>query len=335
MTHINTYRIVHRMDLLSDIIALELPLKYDFTDGRHIDFDDLTIDFVGIVRDKNGDVKPVFIDGDGYEIVNPTKDGKQRTLRVGRAVASTFFGRPPTLAHTADHGNRIRRDNHIDNISWKDPSGQTKNQVRPETYKSALIVIRDGLEMTIKEWVEYLKDEKTSRGNLFTIGVIKKYAQRKSNGFSYKVYTNLPGEIWKEVPDSKNSQGRWEVSNKKRVKYKTKHADRVLDVSELCKSGGYPTVNINGKNRKLHQLVFQLFHPEKYAAMTSRDVVRHKKDDKLDCRPEELLTGTRSQNVIDAHDNDKYDNKKTERKKCVSYIDGKKEKEHISLPVKV
>ena len=182
MTHINTYRVDHSMDSLSDIIALELPLKYDFIDGRHIDFDDLTIDFVGIVRNSDGDVRESRINENGYEVICASKDGKRYCLLVARAFASTFFGHPPTLAHTSDHGNRNRRDNHIDNISWKTPSEQSQNQDRPETLRSALIVIHDGTEMTINEWVEYLKDEKTPYENLYTNTLIQYNSQKKKFG---------------------------------------------------------------------------------------------------------------------------------------------------------
>jgi len=306
---------------------MEETLEYYFIDGRHIVFDNLTIDFIGIVRDNNGNVREPQIGKNGYERITVSKEGKRYDIRVNRAVATTFFGKPPSSEHTADHGDRNRRNNALDNISWKTPSEQNLNQDRPDTYKSAFIVVKDGVEKTAKEWVTYLEGTTNPYGRAYTVSAIKHYAQRKQHGFAYKVYEDLPGEIWKEVPDSNVK-----ISNKQRVKRTmTSDTENVLDVSQLSTSGGYPMITINGEKCFVHHLCLQVFSPDEYNAMNPGDVVRHKHDDRLDFRPEKLLSGSRSQNMTDAHDNGKYDGKKKARKPCVSYVDGVKEPEHNSL----
>jgi hypothetical protein len=301
-------------------------LLYDYYNGYHTVYDEYTIDTFGIVRDMSGFVKPPYADNEGYQRVYIRKNGKTYSLYVHRAVASSFIGKPPTRKHTADHYNGIRNDNCIDNIRWATPKEQAQNRTMPCTNKSAIIVVKDGIEKTVKEWVKHLEHEKTPYGNMYTNGVIAAYAKRKQHGFSYKVFDDLPGEIWKVVPGST-----MEISNKLRVKRVTKYTTNVIDVTQLHTSNGYPMVYVNGKQQSLHTICFQSFFPDEYKSMSSREIIRHKYDDKLDFRPENLLIGTKSQNMSDAHDNGKFNDTKIMRKKCVSYIDGVEEKEHNSL----
>jgi hypothetical protein len=158
--------------------------------------------------------------------------------------------------------------------------------------------------------------------------MIQRYAQKKQHGFVYKEYPDLDGEVWKSIEGSENTQGRWEVSDMKRMKYVTKHASNVMWGDRLGLNNGYPTVKINKKIIGCHVLAFQAFYPELWAAKKPGEIVRHKFDDKLDFRPHMLLLGTGSDNAKDAHANDKYAGKKKERMKCVSYVDGVFEKEH-------
>jgi hypothetical protein len=229
------------------------------------------------------------------------------------------------LAHTADHKDKNRENDIDDNIRWLCKKGQRDNQDRPETYKSAFLVDRYGEnEKTFKEWTDYLnsRGEKNHMGREYTSGMIKMYAQRKQHGFSYKQYPDIPGEIWEEIIDSNNSRGRWEVSDMNRFKYITNHAENVLSGERLGLDHGYPTININGKHWKCHILAFMTFFPDEYANKKPNENVLHEDDDKMDFRPHKLRLGTQTENIIDAHDNGKYDGKKNSRMKCVSYIDG-------------
>lgn len=147
------------------------------------------------------------------------------------------------------------------------------------------------------------------------------------DGFSYKEYPDLPEEIWKEVEGSKNSQGRWEVSNKKRAKYTTrKHMSIVYD--SFNERGGYPSIQVNGKYKQIHILVFKAFNPD---VKVGKNVVRHIDDNPKNFVPENLAIGTRTENGKDAHDNGRYNDTKSARRSVSSYIDGVKERDFKSI----
>jgi hypothetical protein len=71
--------------------------------------------------------------------------------------------------------------------------GQGDNRNMPEMNKSAFIVIKDGVERTVNNWVTHLKDHTNQYGRVYTRGLINQYAQKKKYGFSYKDYPDLLG----------------------------------------------------------------------------------------------------------------------------------------------
>ncbi|AGE49198.1 hypothetical protein ATCVBr0604L_539L [Acanthocystis turfacea Chlorella virus Br0604L] len=264
----------------------------------------------------------------GYNIVNVrNNEGTQRTIRVSRAIASTFLGKPPTEHHTAEHDDRNRNNDTLKNIRWEGKSGQSFNQHKPSTNKSAFVIARDDVEHTAKEWVEIFKKPS---GEKYTDNAINNYAQRQQHGFKYKKFPNLRGEVWKPVPGAKNTKGEWLISNKNRMKYKTKHAENVLTVDQLSKDDGYPIISIKGKHWSCHDLSFMTFRPNEYAARLPGDMILHKNDDREDFNPFRLRWGTPPDNGVDAHRNGKYDGTKSAQKPVASYINGILEKEHIS-----
>lgn len=308
------------------------PLCYWFENGEHVIFNKYTIDN-GVIKNEKGEPMAYAKNKAGYNTRGVTDDnGKRRSICVARAIASTIYGPPPSSAHTADHKDKNRENDTDDNIRWLCKKGQTLNQDRPETYNTAFLVDRYGEDKTFKEWTDYFnsRGEKNPYGREYTSDMINKYAQKKQHGFSYKEYPDIPGEIWKEIIDSRNTKGSWEISNMNRVKYITKYAENVLSGDRLRLSNGYPTIYINRKHWKCHILVFMTFFPEKYANKKPDEMVLHEDDDPLDFRPHKLRLGTSSENRIDAHNNGKYDGSKRERMKCVSYIDGIYEITHDS-----
>lgn len=309
-----------------------MDLKYYYQDGSVVDFKKYTIDKLGVIRNKKSGKTPKYHkDKSGYYGCSVYDVYcKKRGIQVGRAIASTFIGKPPTTEHTADHIDRKRNNDTLDNIRWATKKEQNDNQVRPKKYKAAFIVVNDGIEKTIKDWVVYLKGQKNHLGREYTAKMIGIYAPNKQHGFSYKEYPDLSGEEWKEITGSDNKMGRWEISNMCRVKYITKYAENVLSGERLGMANGYPCIVINGTQWYCHILAFMMFFPDKYAAKKPEEMILHKDDDKLDFRPHKLCLGTRSENSTDAHDNGFYDGKKNERVACVSYINGVFEKEHDS-----
>jgi hypothetical protein len=306
-------------------------LKYYSKDGTLTEFTKYTIDTNGVIRNKKGEPMTCIKHGT-YNAITVRDDFENpRGLQVARAIASTFLGPPPTLAHTADHKNKNPDDDVLDNIRWLCKKGQRYNQNRPETHKFAFTIVKDGEEKTTKEWVEYLKDDKNLLGRDYTDRMIQHYAQKKQHGFSYKEYPDLPDEVWKEIVDSSNKLGRWEMSNMNRVKYITNHAENVLSGERLGMSdNGYPIISINDKQWYCHIISFMTFYPEEYANKKSNEMILHKDDDKQDFRPHKLRIGTGSENIKDAYNNGKHDGTKTARMRCASYVDGILEYEHAS-----
>jgi len=309
------------------------PIKYFWhNDNPPLESKEYTIDTLGVVRyvkPCGGRESPSIRWVDGYANVTITHDKKRHVLRVARIVASTFLGSPPDPSYTADHTNKNRADDRLDNIRWLDPSEQIKNRDMPETLKSAFIIVNDNSneEMTAKEWTDEFKKP---NGESYAPISIARFAREKKHGFHVKEYPDLKGEIWKPVVGSENSQGRWEVSNMSRMKYITEYAENVFEGERLGLVNGYPTVGINGKNVSCHVIVFKTWFPDLYAAMKPNEEILHEKDDRLDFRPEKLRIGTRPTNRKDAHDNGKYDGTKSEYQKCASYVSGVFEKNHES-----
>jgi hypothetical protein len=110
----------------------------------------------------------------------------------------------------------------------------------------------------------------------------------------------------------------------------SKFARNVIDSTRFGFDNKYPRININGIQRYLHDVAFETYYPELYAAKKSEEMILHKFDDQLDFRPHSLRIGTRSENAKDAHDNGCYSGTKSARMKCCSYVDDVFEKLHES-----
>ncbi|AGE56999.1 hypothetical protein ATCVNEJV3_529L [Acanthocystis turfacea Chlorella virus NE-JV-3] len=302
-------------------------LEYYFESGEHIVFEEYTIDENSAIRNASGHVMTRVKDGDYYRVCVRHK-GKPHNIRVGRAMASTFIGKPPTLRHTADHEDKNSLNDTLENIRWLCNPGQRKNQDRSEDLKSAFIIVKDEVELTAKEWVKVYKKP---NGKQYTTKTIREYAQQQIHGFKYKVFPDLPEEEWKAVEGSKNKTGEWFVSNMSRMKYKTKHAENVMGVDRLGLDKGYPVVNINGKDMRCHVLCMMTFRPEEYIVKRSEFIILHESDDKLDFSPSKLRWGAHPENGKDAHRNGKHNGTKTAQKPVASYVNGEFEREHESL----
>jgi hypothetical protein len=281
-------------------------LEYYSEDGSHIVFNDYTIDTNGnIVRKKTGKTLSRNKDGNYNRCTAQDIQGKRRSILIGRALASTFIGKPPTSKHTADHIDRDPNNDILYNIRWLCKKGQANNQSRPGILKSAFIIVRNDDEKTVKEWVEYLKDQKNHKGCEYTTKMITHYAQRKQFGFTYKEYPDLPDEVWKQVCGSDTNRGRWEISNMSRMKYITKHAENLFSGERLCLIKGYPSICFGKKIEYCHIITFKTFFPVEYSEKKKGEMILHENDDRLDFRPHKLRLGTASENVKDSYYNGK------------------------------
>jgi len=306
-----------------------MKLQYYCDKGTYIVFNKYTIEN-GIIKNTKGETMAYSKRGK-YNVCSVYDDyGKQRPIYVGRAIASSIHGPPPSLQHTADHIDRDYNNDTDDNIRWLCKVGQRNNQVRPESYMSAFIIVKDGIEKTSRDWVEHLRSDKNNFGRNYTISIINHYARQKKHGFAFKEYPNLPKEVWKEIIWSKTKTSHWEISDMNRVKFVTNCADHVFSGKGIGLANGYPIITINGKKWLCHILTFMTFFTEAYANKKPNEYVLHEDDDRLDFRPHKLRLGTKNENGVDAHENGKYDDAKTARTRCVSYINGIFEKEHDS-----
>ena len=308
------------------------PLEYYYNDGRHVIFDKYDIDMFGNIYNKTTRIQLSYYRSNGYNMVTIyDHSNKKCGLRVSRASVSTFHGKPPSVEHSAEHIDCNNKDNDIVcELTWIDPSGQTKNRICPGEKLNSYIIIRDDIEMTRKEWVRYLSNQKNSHGREYTETMIKHYATRKQYGFSYKVYDDLPGETWYKVRNSENRQGHWEISDKNRIARVSKHARNVVDATRFGFTNDHPIMGINGKDRMIHDVAFEAYYPDAYAAKKPEEMILHKHDDKLDFRPHTLYIGDKTMNSLDAYNNGRHDGTKTARMKCCSYINGIFEKLHES-----
>lgn len=305
-------------------------LLYYWSDGTREIFDKYTIDPTGLVRNKiTGNIlsqttkKTAKKDGTIREdccYMLRSNDGKRKGITTARAILSTFVGPPPTKEHTADHVNRNTRDNSLSNLRWASLTEQAVNRDVPETNNSTFVIVKDGDERTAKEWATELNRRPIT---------ILEYARKKKNGFSYKEYPDLPRETWKVVEGSRNGNGHWEVSDKKRAKY-TNIAGNSKVYDDFHNQHGYPVIRINGKLMYLHRVILHTFFPEEYAKLDEQNVVRHLDDDRTNFLLDNLEVGTRSLNTKEAHDNGKYDKKKSARKPVASHLDSVLEREFES-----
>jgi hypothetical protein len=244
-----------------------------------------------------------------YTVTLYGDDGKKNNISVARAMLSTFIGRPEEPMFTADHINPddTLNDN-IDNLRYADAKMQRSNQSRTCVNRDGMIVVHDGCEMTVGEWAE---KENVDRSTI-------KRRARKNNGWTYKSYADINGEIWKKVEYSSSSKGFWMVSNIGRASYHTKYARRVYFPYQLGRSKGYPHIGIGGKHSFLHIIVFKTFKPNEYYENIDETFILHNNDDKLDCNILNLRIGNRSMNALDSHRNGCYEGKKNERCKCAA-----------------
>ncbi|AGE56700.1 hypothetical protein ATCVNEJV2_657L [Acanthocystis turfacea Chlorella virus NE-JV-2] len=304
-------------------------LQYYSNKGELTVFSGYTINENGVVTNvTTGRVMVRRRNAAGYATLTVSHNGERRTIFVARALASTFLGPPPSVQHTADHIDRERTNDTVENVRWASTREQNLNQRKPSEFKSAFVIVKDGVEHTAKEWADvYTKPD----GTRYHENTVKEFARQQKNGFRYKVFPNLRAEVWKAVPDSKNSQGEWFISSKNRMKYKTKYAENVLTIDQLSNVTGYPVVFFNGKKWLCHYLSMMTFRPREYASKLPGDMLLHKHDDKLDFNPFRLRWGTPSENGTDAHDNGRHDATSSARKPVTSYVGATIEREHESL----
>ena len=95
-------------------------------------------------------------------------------------------------------------------------------------------------------------------------------------------------EIWKQVP---GYGGRYEVSSLGRVKSNVNLAGGIM--KPTVDASGYPTVELGGRNKRVHDLVVEAFH----GARNGNDVAMHGDGNKMNNSLNNISWGSRSENV--------------------------------------
>ncbi|ABT14421.1 hypothetical protein NY2A_B022R [Paramecium bursaria Chlorella virus NY2A] len=309
-------------------------LRYFKDDGTFEIFDDYTIDMNKNIERKDETRSPTSYISNGYLYISVSKNKTSYTRSLARAMLSTFLGPPPDLTFTADHIiSEHKLDDDLSNLRWLHQSGQVNNQKRPETYKSARLIVNELFpddELTAKEWTELITKPNGTKYHCDTISI---WARTHEYGFSYKIYDVLDDEEWKIVGDP--DKNHVEISDKCRVKDVTFSSsgreEHVRMAEKLCLWNDYPVKMIDGVQHLLHVLVFQLWFPDEWENKRPDEMVLHKEDNRLDFRPENLRLGTTSANIIDSYDNGKRDGTKTARQACIAYKDDEVVEEFKSL----
>ncbi|AGE49871.1 hypothetical protein PBCVCan184_574R [Paramecium bursaria Chlorella virus Can18-4] len=278
------------------------------TRGNIITFDDYEINTISVVRRK--DTKQVI----EKHIVNNyyylrLRDNKiRRNVKLARAMLTTFVGPPLDKTYTADHIDRDTLNDTLENLRWADKKEQRLNQKKTDTYGNAVIIVFNGEEKTAKEWAL----EKN-----ITHETILRYASQGKEGWGYKTYDDIDGEIWKMIKNSQTIKSHLSVSNHGRIARYTKNTRKVYDPKELYKECyDYPKISIKGKHVYIHTLVFEAFNTIEYDK--EKFVVCHIDDNRENCCYTNLRLGTRSDNGNDAHNNGCYSNTKSQRKSCIA-----------------
>jgi len=302
-----------------------VPLEYYYADGRHVKFEKYEIYIWGEVVHKQRQTSLSYkVNSAGYHIVSLYRDSlKPYQISVSRAVLSNFYGRPEK-SFTADHIDSTNKNyDALYELRWASNKQQGFNRCLPVDNKSSIVIVKGCVEKTAREWAE---------SECVSMECVRSRARNKTHGFSYKVYPDLPGEIWKIIEGSVTKAGYWEISNMNRCAYLYTHARNVIDRERMClTSNGYPTIAVKSKNELVHVLSFRTWFPDLWSNKKSNDVVCHRFDNKLDFRPENLYLGTFSKKGKDAHDNGRFDGGKSKRRGCNSYVNGEFEKHHTSI----
>jgi hypothetical protein len=193
-----------------------------------IDNYEICIDTTDIRHKYNKNILTQQYTEDGYKRVVVRKDEENKSIFVARAMLSTFVGPPSDPTFTAEHKNKKRDDNRLDNLIWASNPDQIKNRDIPMTNNGCRLVVYEGVEKTVKEWSEKLN---------LSVSTIKWRVKNKTD-WAYKTYDNLPEEVWKTINHNT------EVSSLGRVGKLNTTERRIYETYEICRSNGYPVLNI-------------------------------------------------------------------------------------------
>ena len=259
----------------------------------------------------------------GYYILSLVNDdGVKKSFFVHRLLSKVFTENPENKP-TVDHIDRKRSNNELSNLRWATIKEQHDNQIHGKTDNSRKISQYDLNGNLIKHW-NSIRDAAKSLGITYRIDMsgLKKHGLSKEYIWEYAFIENLPNEIWKEIKKLPT----YHASNKGRIKHVISNNNERL----LCGTnhGGYLVVDINNKNRKIHNLVCRTFKKKK---PNINYVANHLDGNPLNNDINNLVWATRSENSKHAHEMGLIDKSRMYRSVTKFDLNGKFLAEYISI----
>jgi len=239
----------------------------------------------------------------GYPVICLQIEGKGISVLVHRVVALTFISNPDNKP-SVDHKNRIRDDNHVENLRWSTPKEQNNNKNKSRTDKLKLAA----RSVTLNE---------KGPSNVFAAakknqvhGILK----HTSYGFLWEYErTVIHGEEWKELePKHINGENGYKISSEGRIELPNGRI-KSIDGNE----DKYLKIKINKRGFLIHRLVALTFIPNNNPEKT---MVNHIDGNKNNPRLSNLEWVTPSENAKHAVDTNLLKNRR-----CVRQYDLKGE----------
>ena len=235
---------------------------------------------------------------------------------VSVLVCEAFRGRKPTPTHSCDHFRPDQKDNnHIDNLWWRTPSQQIRNQ-RPHAARRDSQPVEVRKKGTDDEWIPYASRKAASRAtgvDGHTIRCILRGEDGAGIGSIYEFRVGDPPESQQEVlpPIAKDPWGeeRWafarmrngeesrtaRVSTRGRAQTKTSTGDAWSLIYTPKPNEGqlYAHITIGGVHDKFHTVVYRTFCPDAPIDCANHGSIDHYDQDKTNNALYNLKSATR------------------------------------------
>ncbi len=229
-------------------------------------------------------------------------DHKPKCVYVHRLIMAAHKPNEYDPNLTVDHVDCNPSNNHVSNLRMATMKEQHSNR-RPKarTHGAPVFKIdREGTITLFRSTHEAARETGVSQSSIQRCAV----GEYEMAGDCYWMYEHalepaedLPDEKWSVVGDV--GKRHVHVSTKGRVRTLVGGSWIVKTCEELCKSNGYPKVQIAGKDHRVHRLVARLFLDPPVDAMAN--AVNHRDGNKLNSDITNLEWVTPRQNALHAH----------------------------------
>lgn len=234
-------------------------------------------------------------------------DRKPKCVYVHRLIMAAHKPDEYTESLTVDHIDRDPANNRVENLRMATMAEQHRNMRRGDLGNRGAPVYRvDGHGVTTlypsthvaarETGIQQSSIQRCATGEYETAGECRwVYAH------AVEQTEDLPGEVWADV-ESGPSKRKVCVSTKGRIRVLVGDEWMVKAPGDLCSSNGYPKVQVDGRDHRVHRLVAQTFlDPPATGTAGSALSVNHKDGNKLNADVDNLEWVTHSENSRHAH----------------------------------